>query len=57
MAEFKSALQTGVQVFERWQRDTLAEGSGDLVAAAQALPVVLHAYWRRLATLGEAIGG
>ncbi len=52
MAELKLALCTGLEVFERWERDTPAEGSGDLVAAAQSVPAALAAYWKRLAALG-----
>jgi sulfite reductase (NADPH) flavoprotein alpha-component len=53
MAEFKSVLRTGLQVFERWQSKTITQGHADLVAAMQSLPGLLERYWARVAALEE----
>jgi sulfite reductase (NADPH) flavoprotein alpha-component len=49
MSEIKQALRAGVQVFEQLERETIARGGGQLLAAARALPKVLEAYYARLA--------
>jgi sulfite reductase alpha subunit-like flavoprotein len=48
MGEIKQALRAGVQVFEQLGRETIAKGSGQLIAAARTLPNVLEAYYTRL---------
>jgi sulfite reductase (NADPH) flavoprotein alpha-component len=51
MGEIKQALRMGVQVFEQLERETIAKGGSQLIAAARALPEVLEAYYTRLAPL------
>lgn len=53
MAELKIALRAGVEVFERWEHETVTRGHQDLVAAARALPLVLERYWARVAALTD----
>ena len=50
LCELRLALRSGLQVFERYEQDTITLGSQQLLAALQALPEVLTGYYTRLAT-------
>lgn len=54
MTEFKLSIRAGVQVFERWEHETLARGHHDLIAAVRALPLVIERYWARVAALSRS---
>jgi sulfite reductase (NADPH) flavoprotein alpha-component len=53
LSQMKLGLRQGVQVFEQFERQTLAQGREALLAAVQALPAVLGEYYRRVIDQGE----
>ena len=54
LCELRLALRSGLQVFERYEQNTITLGSHQLMAALQALPAVLTGYYTRLATAAPA---
>jgi type II secretory pathway component PulF len=55
--EMKLALRTGVRIFERWERDTFAEGGPELLSAVEALPGVLERYLSAMSTVVAGTSG
>jgi sulfite reductase alpha subunit-like flavoprotein/cytochrome b involved in lipid metabolism len=45
LRDLKLGLRAGVQVFERWERDTLRDGAAELLDAVVALPTALEHYF------------
>jgi hypothetical protein len=54
LRELRLALRTGLQVFERYEQNTITLGSHQLLAALQTIPDVLTGYYTRLATASPA---
>jgi hypothetical protein len=54
LAELKSSLRRGVQVFERLEREALKVGASELVAAIGDVPQALERYFRALAAVESA---
>jgi hypothetical protein len=52
--EMKMALRAGVQVFEKYERDTIGKGSDQLLEAAKEIPKILETYHARV--LSQALG-
>ncbi len=48
MNDLKLALRVGVQVFEELERDTIRQGSDQLLVAARAIPKLLEGYYDRV---------
>lgn len=52
--EMKMALRAGVQVFEKYERDTIGKGSDQLLEAVKEIPKILETYHARV--LSRALG-
>jgi hypothetical protein len=50
----KMALRAGVQVFEKYERDTIGKGSDQLLEAVKEIPKILETYHARV--LSRALG-
>jgi hypothetical protein len=56
LRELKLTLRVGIQVFERFERETLARGSDALLAVIRQIPAVLGAFYQRVHTGVQLIG-
>ena len=50
LREWKLALREGIQVFERFERETLTRGSDVLLSVIRQIPGVLGAFYQRVYT-------
>jgi sulfite reductase (NADPH) flavoprotein alpha-component len=55
--ELKLTLRTGIQVFERFERESLIRGSDSLLAALRQIPEMLGAFYHRVHAGVQLISG
>jgi sulfite reductase (NADPH) flavoprotein alpha-component len=55
--ELKLTLRVGIQVFERFERETLIRGSDSLLTVLRQIPGVLGAFYQRVHTGVQLISG